>query len=100
MAIDSVFSKIERFLKKDSASPLLVDVQKSSDLAAIGARFKISGNTFLNAAGYCKNDEFPRLDKLINDLQRKDANIFLTGLTTFLKLKGDEEHDCPQELLR
>ena len=91
MAIDSVFSKIERFLKKDSASPLLVDVQKSSDLAAIGARFKISGNTFLNAAGYCKNDEFPRLDKLINDLQRKDANIFLTGLTTFLKLKGDEE---------
>ena len=28
MAIDSVFSKIERFLKKDSASPLLVDVQK------------------------------------------------------------------------
>lgn len=90
MAIDSVFNKIELFLKKENVSPLLVDVSTSADLGAISKQFKTSGNEFVRAADYCKNDELPRIVRLLNDLQLKDANIFLTGLTTFLKLKGTD----------
>ena len=91
MAADSEFSKIERFLKKENVSPLLVDVQNNADLTAITMQFNISGNMFVSAADYCNNDEFPRIDALTDVLQRKNANIFVTGLTTFLKLKGDKE---------
>lgn len=91
MTVDSVFGKIERFLNKESISPLIVDVQNSADLTAIITQFNISGNVFVNAADYCNNDELPRIDTLTDVLQRKNANIFVTGLTTFLKLKGDKE---------
>ena len=69
-----------------------MNVQKSSDLAAIGAGFKISEMpNQMSVNGYCSNDEFPRLDKLINDLQWKNRDVTYTHrTTTFLKLKGDE----------
>ena len=91
MTLDSTCQKIERYLRKDNVNPLLVDVQNCADLSALKTQFNIPGNYFIDASDYCNNDEFPRMDNLIDVLQHKEANLFLTGFTTFMKLKGGRE---------
>ena len=45
---------------------------------------------FLSASVYCGNDTDPQLDRLYDDLSHKDQTIFVTGLSVYLKLQGEQ----------
>lgn len=91
MNVGVCIKKIEKYLGKSNVGALVIDVQNSADLSAIETHFNVSGNTFIPTADYCNTDEFPRIDTLLDVLARKDENLFLTGLSSFLKLQGEEE---------
>lgn len=91
MNTEACIKKIEKYLSKSDVGVLVVDVQNSADLSDIVSHFKVSGNTFIATADYCKTDELPRMDTLLDVIAKKEEPVFLTGLTSFLKLKGETE---------
>lgn len=91
MNTDACIKKIEKYLAKSNVGVLVVDVQNSADLSNIVTHFQVSGNTFVATVDYCKTDELPRMDTILDVLARKEEPIFLTGFSSFLKLKGEDE---------
>lgn len=94
MNYEECMKKIRRFLKKDDYQPLIVDVQNGSDLSKLLAEFcpaTPAAPEAIPVSNYCDKDEFPRIENLLHDLQTKDHNCFVTGLSSYLKLNGEEE---------
>lgn len=91
MNTEACIKKIEKYLAKNDVGVFMVDVQNSADLSTIKSHFNVSGNTFFAAAQYCNNDELPRMDALLDVIARKTEPLFLTGLSSFLKLRGEDE---------
>lgn len=89
MNCNDCIKRIERHLIKDNVQPLIVDAQNRADLAALITQYKVSGNDFIDASKFCKEDEYPNIEVLFNYLQTEKRRIFVTGLSTFLKLKGE-----------
>lgn len=83
--------KIDRFLSKDNVQPLIVDVQNHKDWSDLMLHYNVGTNTVIKASDYCKKDEFPQIDRLFHDLETKSGTSFVTGLTSFLKLRGEQE---------
>jgi len=83
--------KIDRFLSKDNVQPLIVDVQNHKDWSDLMVHYNVGTNSVIKASDYCKKDEFPQIDRLFHDLETKDGTSFVTGLTSFLKLRGEQE---------
>ena len=90
MALDTVIKTIDRHLKKDYVQPLIVDVQNSEDLQAIRQHYNVGSTVFLTARSYCGKDSGPQLQDLYNDLAHRDGTVFVTGLSVFLKLQGEQ----------
>lgn len=100
MVTDDVFKRIDRYLKKDYVQPLVIDVQNTDDLTAIRQHYNVGTNQFLSASEYCSKDSDPQLDKLYADLSQRDGVVFVTGLSAFLKLRGEQYmRDCFKTLL-
>ena len=91
MNTEACIKKIEKYLAKSDVGVLVVDVQNSADLSNIVSHFNVSGNTIVASADYCKTDELPRMDTLLDVIARKAEPVFLTGLSSFLKLRGEDE---------
>lgn len=93
MSIDEVIKKIDRYLKKDSIGPLIVDVQNKADLEAIIVQYQLPQNTFISAsdADICNPDEFPEIDSLLERLSDENKNFFVREISTFYMLKGEKE---------
>lgn len=93
MALNAVFEKIDRYLKKDNIGPLIVDVQNKDDLETIVTHYDLPQNTFICASdpAICNSDEFPSIPNLINILSKENKNFFVRELTSFYKLKGERE---------
>lgn len=89
MNTDACIKKIEKYLTKSDVGVLVVDMQNSADLSKIVAHFRVSENTFIDSSVYCKIDELPRMDALLDALTKNEKPIFLTGLSSFLKLQGE-----------
>lgn len=90
MNIDECIKKIDKYLTKTNVQPCIVDVQTTADLSAVVTHYNVGTYKFINAAEYCKDDEFPRIDALIDVLSHQECNTFITGISSFLKLKGDQ----------
>lgn len=90
MNIDECIKKIDKYLTKTNVQPCIVDVQTAADLSAVVIHYNVGTNKFISVAEYCKDDEFPRIDSLIDVLSHQDCNTFITGISSFLKLKGDQ----------
>lgn len=92
MTINEVIQKIERYLERNNVGPLIVDVQNQTDREAIVDRYRllsaVSSAVFDSASNFCKPDEFPAFDRLINRLTGELNPLFITELSTFYMLKG------------
>ena len=53
--------------------------------------YNVGSNNVIKASDYCKKDEFPRMDTLFYDLETKQGTSFFTGISSFLKLHGEQE---------
>lgn len=91
MDFEGCRKKIDRYLSKDNVQPLLVNVQNQQDLNRIITHYNVGSNKVIKAADYCRQDEFPQIDALFHDLETKSGVFFVTGLTSFLKLYGEQE---------
>lgn len=91
MNCDDCIYKIEKHLKSFNTQPFIVDVQNSDDLDRILTHFDVGDNVILNAAKFCKDDELPRIESLLEKIAVDNSNIFLWGLTSFLRLFGEAE---------
>ena len=91
MKLDACIKKINKYLASNDAQPLLVDIQNSDDLEKVLTHFDVDGNLILDASKFCKKDELPRMETLLENLSSETKNCFLIGLTSFLRFCGEEE---------
>jgi len=90
MNIDSCIKKINKYLDKKDVQPYIVDVQNSSDLSDLITYYNVGANEVISASDYCNDDEFPHIDTLLDELSHKQGTVFVTGLSSFLKLQGEK----------
>ena len=90
MSVDNCIKRIERYLSKPNMQPLVVDVQNMDDLSALITYFNVGGNRFVKASEFAAEDEFPKMDSLLSYVAKYSGNCFIIGLSTFLKLQGDD----------
>jgi hypothetical protein len=96
MTLQDAFKKIENYLCSDKKVPYIVDVQNFRDFEALQDQFAVGINEFRRASEYCNHDERLRLEDLLQDLSQNEGIIFLTELSTFLKLEC--EHGLKSQL--
>ena len=89
MRLDDCIKRIERYLNSDDCSPRLVNIQNKEDLSAFVQRFNVGSNIFLPVASYAEEDENPKLDDFERELSIQRGNLFITGLSSYLKLLGE-----------
>ncbi|WP_455616064.1 BREX-4 system phosphatase PglZ [Eisenbergiella sp.] len=89
MKLDDCIKRVERYLNSDDCSPRLVNMQNKEDLSAFVQRFNVGSNVFLPVASYAEEDENPKLDDFERELSIQKGNIFITGLSSYLKLLGE-----------
>ena len=88
--MDKIFQKIDKYLESDKNYPIILDVCESQQLVELRCHYNI-GVEFVSASSFCKADSFPMMDAMFNELSSKDGIVFLTELSSFLKLKGEQE---------
>lgn len=91
MTVDECIEKISRYFESKNAMPLLVDVQNLEDMNKLKEYFGVDAFEFVSASQFCREDALPRIEVLLSEIAQKNKKIFVTELTVFLKLLGDEE---------
>lgn len=93
MVGDAVFKKIDRYLKKENVGSFVVDVQNKADLDSLITYYNLPQNSFIHVSDpeFCKPDEFPAVASLMDVLTKKKKNFFICELTSFYRLKGENE---------
>lgn len=91
MELDLAFTKIDKYLQSKKSQPIIVDIQNSIDFEKLKERFPSSFYTYRGAGDYCKKDSYFRLDNLKNDISKSNDDLFVTGISSFLRLQGKDE---------
>ena len=91
MNLQSAIKKIDKSLDSSASTPIIVDVPSASVFNAIKTKYSIGSNVFVAASKFCGKDTIPAMDKLENDICKLKKRVFLTELSSFLKLLGEQE---------
>lgn len=91
MDIGACINRIEKYLKKENVQPYIVDVQTPEQMSSICTRFKVGDNIFISAGEFCNKDEFLRVDDLLHAMSNENGVVFVTGLSSYLKLQGEHK---------
>lgn len=91
MSLNQYIQKIDRYLSKDEGLPIVVDVQNEADQTELVQHYHVGKNELILASKYCAPDEMPRYEELLNDLATLDGVMIVTGVTSYLKLDGEQE---------
>lgn len=91
MAIDALFKKIDRYLKKENIGPLVVDIQNKVDLDSLMIYYNLPQNSIIYASDpkFCKRDEFPAIANILDILSKEKKNFFVREIASFYRLKGE-----------
>lgn len=89
MRLDDCIGRIDRYLNSGDHSPRLVNVQNYEDLETLIQRFSVGSNVIIAVTDYSEHDENPKMDDLWSLLGKASGNVFIKGLTTQLKLLGE-----------
>lgn len=91
MDVNSCIKRVRKYLeRKGSSLPRLVNVQNIEDLRAIEDHFRVGSDKIIHVADYAKKDENPKLEELKRAISTADKNVFVFGLTSYLRLKGQD----------
>jgi len=88
VTLEQCFKRVDRYLSSSNTNPRFVNIQNIQDMNTFLNHYHVGNNRFLTVSDYCKADETMRLDVLQNDLLFQHNNIFITRLTSYLKLQG------------
>lgn len=89
MNLDDTKKRVQKYLNSNKRYPLIVDVQTREDLANIAECFKVGSNKFPAIEEFCNQDEAIKLDELYASVSSNSGNTFITGLSGFLMLFGE-----------
>lgn len=90
MDLSACIQKIDKHLANNNVQPLIVDVQNRKDLSDLIVHYNVCSNVLVTTSDYCNMDEYPRIDTLLNVLSQKNERFFVTGISAFLKLQGEQ----------
>lgn len=92
MTDKEAIKQIEKYLSSDSHQPMVVDISSIAQMQVLKRQFDVKGrNTFISTCRFCnEGDSMPLLDKLKHIISKERSNVFLTDLSTYLKLQGEE----------
>lgn len=90
MTLDEAYARIDKYLNNVSHQPILIDVVDSSQLSRLIRHYNV-GNIILQANQFAIDDGFPLMEQLKNEIQTKHGIVFLTEISTYLKLLGKDE---------
>lgn len=82
---------INNYLNGDDNRPRIVNVNNVKDLIELKDYFDIGNNKFLTVGMFSKKDENISVESLLNSLYNEKNNVFITEVTTHLKLMGETE---------
>ena len=99
MTIDSCIGRIDRYLKKDTREPILVDVQNNSDLDTLILHFNVGNNKVVRASDLCAGDSVPQMDALTDCIRKEEGTLLLRGFTPFFLLEGEESAEKKLNIL-
>lgn len=91
MNLNDAKQRIRNYLKSIRTWPLIVDIQNKQDLADIIDYFQIGENQFPSIEHFCNQDGMLKLDEVYAAISSNDCNMFICGITGFLKLLGEKE---------
>ena len=91
MTLDEVYKSIDRYLDSDKHAPKLVDVPSRDIERELLFRYLLPANKIMWAENFCNDDTLPAYDRIKDELTHTDGNVFLFGLSTFLKLEGKKK---------
>lgn len=90
MNLDDAKKRIQNYLNSTKKWALIVDVQTKTDLSEIVDFFKIGENKFPSMEELCSQDGIIKLDELYDIVSNNSGNTFISGITGFLMLLGEE----------
>lgn len=89
MNLEDTKKRVQKYLNSNKRYPLIVDVQTRENLANITEYFKVGSNKFPSIEEFCNQDEAIKLDELYASVSSNSGNTFITGLSGFLMLFGE-----------
>ena len=93
---DDAIKWIERYLQRNDAHPRLVNVNNPDAIKVICQHFNVGSNALKSVADFSSDDENLSEDALYNYLATAKGTVFVTGLTSYYRLFGE---DCLQDFL-
>jgi len=91
MTLEKIEKHIEAFLASDKRWPIIVDFTNKGDLKNFVDHFSVGSNAILSAGEFCGKDGTIKFEELLNRIENNTNNIFLTHISGFLKLYGENE---------
>ena len=91
MNLNDAKTRVQNYLKSSKTWPLIVDIQNKQELSDIIDFFKVGVNQFPSVEEFCNQDGILKLDELYAAIANNSSNVFISGITGFLKLLGEKE---------
>jgi len=90
--MDGCIERIREYLRDgDIKTPLFVNVENTDQKMTIYDYFNVGDNAIVHVTDFAKKDSLPNIMALIDRLKKSQKNIFVFGLTTYLRLIGNNE---------
>lgn len=86
MTREEVCTKIDKYLSNDCHQPIMVDVAATTELCQLESHYNV-GHLFLKASKFVNDGGFLMMDQLKNEVQTQHGVVFLTEISTYLKLQ-------------
>lgn len=90
MKFEDAVNKIKKYFNSSACTPIIVDIQNIYDFDKLQEEFPSTFYSYVPASTYCKKDSVISIEDLEEDISKRSGKIFLTNLSTFLKLEGKE----------
>lgn len=91
MKLEECFERIDKYMASSDKYPRFINVNNTNDMNAVSSHFNVGGTLFVKSEDFAKRDNCISEAKLLNFLEKVTQNIFLTGMTGFYKLLGQEK---------
>ena len=89
MNYSDVYKRVDKYLlNTEDFAPRFINVHNSNDFNRFIQRYNVGTNKFISVSKYAMKDGTPSVADMLNDLTNKSDNIFITGVSTILKLLG------------
>ncbi len=88
---EDAIRRIEGYLQKCDTHPRIVNVDNPADMDSIRQHFIVGNNVFKTVSDFSTEDENLSQDRMYNYLGRARGIVFLTGITSYYRLLGENK---------